>query len=917
MFKTALALAKLSLEKRKKNHIALNFIFTGNPGSGKTTVARLFASILHDSGMRKASTCVELTAQGAKDEGIDEFRKALKQAENGVLFLDEAPDLDPSGDFKGKPIVNELLTTSENKRDSISIILAGYEDEMHSKLFSFNEGLKSRFQQVQFEDYDEKELCAIFHKMVSDRGWECPEEAGIITAKRLAKQRSSKGFGNARAVRQVVERACQRAMSKGISDENLVLTLEDVIGENPLYNPKVAQVRQKFDSKIGWDSIKKSVQDLVELCGKNYQLELDGKPPYPVFLNRMFLGNPGTGKTTCAELYGELLKHLNFLSIGDVVKKVASDFIGDVVGASTKKTATILSSAKGKCLIIDEAYNLDNSLYGKQVLDVLVEKVQNSETDDLCVLLLGYEQPMLEMLRKQNPGLARRFPREHAFCFEDYGDRALLSILNGSASQSNVTIPSEVSERFLQALAMQRSMANFGNAGAVNTMLQTAIAKAVARDDLEYDESGKMVLAVADLGLPDADNEDPLAPLENLYRMEEVKKSLQNLRNAVLVAQREGTRIPEVGHFVFRGSPGTGKTTVARVMANILCKFGLIATDRLVETSGLDMTGQYVGQTKTKVTEMMNAARGSVLFIDEAYELGIGPFGQEAMTTLLAGMTDPTYKGTIFVVAGYPRDMDQMLDRNAGLKSRFTHFLDFPDWDGDDCIRFLRNVLEQESFVVKDLRVWQAAKSGFDELIAYRGWGNGRDVAKVWKEIKGFRSNRIVDLPPEEEPTIHLADVIGAIKQIVTDRKPPVGPSGRAFDPPANKNLPMQTQEQRKEDHKVEVKVEEVEEKQDVEQREEKQHDGRDPGVSDHDWAELEIAKKEHAERLERLKKERLDAELQEELKRQQKMQERLRQLMNCPAGFQWFQTGGGWRCGGGSHYVSNDVLEKHFMRDV
>ena len=110
----------------------------------------------------------------------------------------------------------------------------------------------------------------------------------------------------------------------------------------------------------------------------------------------MFLGNPGTGKTTCAKLYGRLLKELGFLSNGDVVSKTASDFIGAHVGESQTKTSQILECSRGKVLIIDEAYALDDSLYGKQVLNTLMEKVQGSPSDyHAAVCLLGYEEPML------------------------------------------------------------------------------------------------------------------------------------------------------------------------------------------------------------------------------------------------------------------------------------------------------------------------------------------------------------------------------------------------------------------------------------------------------------------------------------------------------------------------------------------
>lgn len=132
-------------------------VFTGNPGTGKTTAARLFARILLDAGLRKNSNFVETDGQALKDGGVDEFNKKVTSAMDGVLFIDEAYALDPVGDkFKGAPVANKLLLVTENDRDRISVVLAGYEDDMNEKLFACNTGFKSRFTEVFFEDFDEE-----------------------------------------------------------------------------------------------------------------------------------------------------------------------------------------------------------------------------------------------------------------------------------------------------------------------------------------------------------------------------------------------------------------------------------------------------------------------------------------------------------------------------------------------------------------------------------------------------------------------------------------------------------------------------------------------------------------------------------------------------------------------------------------
>ena len=215
-------------------YLFISNLFNSYFNTGKTTVARLFAQILLDSGLRRSGNIIETDAQKAKDGGTDEFRKLIKSAMGGCLFIDEAYALDPVGDFKGKPIVNELLTICENDRENISVILAGYEDDFNDKLFNYNEGLKSRFESVLFEDFDEGELLVIWNKMRADKKWH--EETGVasVAVKRLVKQSGRKGFGNARDVRKVLERSIQAAMVRlgdDFKEETMTIEICDVLGE--------------------------------------------------------------------------------------------------------------------------------------------------------------------------------------------------------------------------------------------------------------------------------------------------------------------------------------------------------------------------------------------------------------------------------------------------------------------------------------------------------------------------------------------------------------------------------------------------------------------------------------------------------------------------------------------------------------
>lgn len=133
-------------------------------------------------------------------------------------------------------------------------------------------------------------------------------------------------------------------------------------------------------------------------------------------------------------------------------------------------------------------------------------------------------------------------------------------------------------------------------------------------------------------------------------------------------------------------------------MSNILFDLELTACRHVEETNGLKLQNQYLGQTQKVVESILDKAKGGLLFIDEAYTVGQEMFGSEACDTLVAAMTDPQYAGLVVVIAGYPKDIDDMLARNAGLKSRFTHTLEFPDWEINDCVEYFLERAKMKGF---------------------------------------------------------------------------------------------------------------------------------------------------------------------------------------------------------------------------
>ena len=281
---------------------------------------------------------------------------------------------------------------------------------------TFNIGMKDRFKEVLFDDFTEPQLRLIWDGLLAKHDWVADDDVCAVAARRVARGMGRKGFSNARAVRKLWERANLSALNRGIEDGvPPQVVMEDVMGAPPELRGAggvtgLGRAFAKLDDFIGLRAVKDELRKLYEMAKENYYLEISGKKPSAVALNRMFLGNPGTGKvrvlrvgavvvlcrcclirilplltaiawsvlapqTTIAEVYGLVLKELGLLSDGSVEVKTASDFVGSHVGETSTKTSAILQLCEGKVLVIDEAYNLDDNMYGKQALDTIVEKV--------------------------------------------------------------------------------------------------------------------------------------------------------------------------------------------------------------------------------------------------------------------------------------------------------------------------------------------------------------------------------------------------------------------------------------------------------------------------------------------------------------------------------------------------------------
>eukprot|EP00899_Mesostigma_viride_P014092 jgi/Mesvir1/22684/Mv14107-RA.1 len=713
---------------------------------------------------------VETTGAALSEGGIPELKKLLDKLEaGGLLFVDEAYQLNPAQPLgQGRQVLNLLLTEMENKRDSLAVAFAGYKKDM-DKLFEFNEGLPRRFPETfAFEDYSDEQLMSIFIKMMADRVGrngryrfkdDDPKWAEVAIA-RLGRQRGALGFANAREVRNLFDRVQQRQASRFRHEptaDKFELTKEDLLGSPTVDLSKSAAWRE-LESMTGLKQVKESILAIAELVKTNLVLELEQRPLQQISLNKLFLGNPGTGKTTVAKLYGQILRDLGLLSKGEVHLKTASDFVGDVVGGSEQKTRALLDQAAGCVLLIDEAYGLfgtnGQDPFRVAVLNTIVEKVQNVAGEDRAVIMVGYREEMEKMLRDSNPGLARRFGLNDAFVFEDYDNEQLMKILAFKLNKEQLRAGRDARMAAIDELARRRdTSAHFGNGGEVDNLLREAkLRKQRRRSSNSTQARLDNELIAADF---DPRVDEPVGGgaglgdelFGDLIGMDEVATLLKRLQATFVFARNRGTDPLQLVSLNFRfcGPPGTGKTTVARRMGRMFCQLGVLHSEDVVQCSPSDFLTGYGGQAALKTKEMFANALGKVLFVDEAYGLNPSHGGgtsssgmmQEVVDQMVQCLTDERFKGKMVVIlAGYEADINALMAANAGLASRFPNTIPFRNFNAVDCQKLLCMTLNSPRY--GNVEISPEALSVLPErlqrLVDLPNFGNGRTIDE-WAKL--------------------------------------------------------------------------------------------------------------------------------------------------------------------------------------
>ena len=772
--------------------ISMHTVLTGNPGTGKTTIARKLGEILAAIGYLDSGHVVEVDRSKMVSQYQGETPKVVNElcdkAMGGILFVDEAYTLAPVSqagdrDVQGAQALETLMKRMEDDRDKFVVIAAGYRMEMDN-LFRINPGVRSRFNYfLNLEDYTPDELYQIMQVFAKGKQYVFSEEAEKLARKKIKEMydQREKDFANGRTMRQLFDEICKRQagrLQKGdissMSNEQLMtIEAEDI----PYEAPRVvdySECLKKFDGMVGLESVKKEVSSLAAFLTLQIKRgetnTFQGK-------HYVFTGNPGTGKTTVARIMADVFKTLGILSRGQLIEADRSKLVSGFAGQTAIKTNQLIDSAIGGVLFIDEAYTLksnDQDAFGNEAIDTLLKRLEDDRGKFICIVA-GYTDNMHDFI-DSNPGLKSRFTQ--TIHFEDYTPDELTQIFINMATAKNFVLDEDMKSavhRQFEQLYLRRDK-NFGNAREARRIFDQTVerqserlVKAMSQPDVQVCDDVADGFLFEDMykltveDLPMAQNtaarplDEVLAELDEFIGMRSVKNAIRRLAvQSMFIKQRAAMGAGSVQqmtmNFILTGNPGTGKTSIARKMGEVLQAMEILPTSNVVETSRATLVGKYMGETPKIVNSMCDKAMGGILFIDEAYTLSDqnDQYGKEAIDTLMKRMEDDRGKFVV-IAAGYQDKMEQFLMMNAGLASRFTYKLHIEDYTQEELFAIFKKMAEKEQYTLSPAAEFKALDV-ISQMLEVKDdtFGNAREIRNLLDETIQQLSVRVSNMPPED-----------------------------------------------------------------------------------------------------------------------------------------------------------------------
>ena len=529
-------------------------------------------------------------------------------------------------------------------------------------------------------------------------------------------------------------------------------------------------VEEALANIVGLAKVKEKVKEFEKYMLFKVKAEANGLKLASTNMHMIFTGNPGTGKTTIARIMAKMLYDMGIIKENKLIEAERKDLVGEYIGQTAPKTSEVIDKAMGGVLFIDEAYSLASKVgndYGKEAIATLIKAMEDHK-DDLVVIFAGYKDEMKEFM-DMNAGIVSRIG--YTFDFDDYSTDELLEIFHKKITKMGFEYEDKCDDELKKLFKYFSKRKSFGNGRFVDKVLQEVLLKHAIQQE---DDSVLKEIKASDIpSIQEVNNsseveetiDELLANVIGLNNLKEKIKEFQAYVEFVKEAEKNNLNIPGQNmHMIFTGNPGTGKTTIARIMAKILFNAGILQENKLIEVERKDLIGEYIGQTAPKTAAVIEKAMGGILFIDEAYSLAQksinNDFGKEAIATLIKAMED--HKGEfICIFAGYKKEMGDFLEMNSGISSRIGYTFNFEDYSREELAEILYKKIEKSN-----LKIENPAKKEVEKIMNYfckvENIGNGRFSDKVYQAIllkhamnRGEKLDTIVkaDIPSISEIT--------------------------------------------------------------------------------------------------------------------------------------------------------------------
>lgn len=559
-------------------------------------------------------------------------------------------------------------------------------------------------------------------------------------------------------------------------DQNL-LTKTDLIGRrgqesHRLLQPNMSPSYKKLERLVGRgiQEVRNTILSITHNEGQNNLRNAAGVKTSHLPFGRVFLGPPGCGKSTAAELYARALNEIGLCST--ITTESVTVLFSQYVGGSEEKTQKLLDATEDGVLILDDVHMIDpgyESMTHKSQIKSIFELIclhakrrNGRQKQTNCIILVGDADGVEELYQKsKDSGIdTTGFPLDLAIRFDNFADDELADIFRMKLHDKGLSARDEAVDIAIRLLSKARSRPDFGNEHSVENLINAALSRfhrrlmaATGSTAPPSSVGAHMELEPQDIdpshgGLDKADED-----LETMFNgfidhssVVNTFKDINDMAKGMLLRGLDPRPfIPFT--YIFKGPPGTGKTTSARTLGQIFYNLGFLSSPEVVECSASNLIGQYVGHTGPKLLRQMERAVGKVLFIDEAYRLTAGAhgssFNDEAIAELVDAVTKPKFaRKLIIVLAGYSKDMNKLLMSNPGMQSRFATEIDFQPLTINGCLEYLQHCVGKVGIEVEDIagggEAVKRVRTLLAKLSACKNWASARSIEKISEKIIGM-----------------------------------------------------------------------------------------------------------------------------------------------------------------------------------